>query len=128
MSDQSSTGFASLAMVNIDCADPVALAAFYSELLGWKIAHSQPEYSMLANPVEGGGPIGFGQVENYVPPVWPNANGSKQFHLDFLVADVAEAEARCLKLGASKPAHQPGENWQVMLDPAGHPFCLCPKS
>ena len=22
------------------------------------------------------------------------------------------------------PDHQPGETWRVLLDPAGHPFCL----
>jgi len=28
-------------------------------------------------------------------------------------------------LGATTPEYQPGETWRVMLDPAGHPFCLC---
>jgi hypothetical protein len=23
-----------------------------------------------------------------------------------------------------RPDHQPGENWRVYADPAGHPFCL----
>jgi len=34
---------------------------------------------------------------------------------------VAEAVA----LGASVPTAQPQENVRVLLDPAGHPFCLC---
>ncbi|MEV4613802.1 VOC family protein [Kitasatospora sp. NPDC049258] len=121
-------GFADLAMVNIDCADPVALAEFYSALLGWEIAHSQAEYAMLAAPVEGAAPIGFGQADGYRPAPWPNPNGSKQFHLDFHVDDVEVAVARAQELGATRPEHQPGgEAWTVMLDPAGHPFCLCPR-
>lgn len=119
------TGFASLAMVTIDCADPVAMAAFYGGLLGWEITHSQAEYAMIAHPVEGGAPIGFGQVEGYRPAPWPNPNGSKQFHLDFYVDELAEATDRAVALGASLPEFQPGKTWTVLIDPAGHPFCLC---
>ena len=34
------------------------------------------------------------------------------------------AVARALELGAELPEHQPQENVRVLLDPAGHPFCL----
>ncbi|MEU9128295.1 VOC family protein [Kitasatospora sp. NPDC048540] len=118
-------GFADLAMVNIDCADPVELAEFYGALLGWELAHSQPEYTMLANPARGGAPIGFGRVDGHRPAAWPDPDGSKQFHLDFYVDDVEQAVARAQELGAVRPDHQPSESWTVMLDPAGHPFCLC---
>ncbi|MDH6133945.1 putative enzyme related to lactoylglutathione lyase [Kitasatospora sp. MAA4] len=130
MTEKSSTptGFASLAMVTIDCADPVVLAGFYSELLGWEIGHSQAEYAMITNPLEGGAPIGFGQVAGYQPAPWPNPNGSKQFHLDFYVDDLAKAATRAVELGATFPEFQPGETWRVLIDPAGHPFCLCIKS
>ena len=37
---------------------------------------------------------------------------------------IAADEARCVALGAKVPEHQPGETWRVLLDPAGHPFCL----
>jgi hypothetical protein len=29
-----------------------------------------------------------------------------------------------LALGATKATFQPGQTYQVFLDPAGHPFCL----
>jgi hypothetical protein len=47
--------------------------------------------------------------------------------MDLDVDDVAEAVERCLELGASKPDFQPGDGdrWTVLLDPAGHPFCVC---
>ena len=38
--------------------------------------------------------------------------------------DLAEAEAKLLELGATKPSEQPSEDWVVLRDPDGHPFCL----
>ena len=117
------TGFASLIMVNIDCAEPPVLAGFYSEVLGWDVTHSQDEYAMIS---DGNTSIGFGQTPGYAAPTWPEGPVSKQFHLDFYVDDLADAEARALKLGATRPDFQPGaERYTVLLDPAGHPFCAC---
>ena len=36
----------------------------------------------------------------------------------------ARAEEAAVELGATVPEDQPGETWRVLLDPAGHPFCL----
>ena len=50
---------------------------------------------------------------------------SQQAHLDFDVSDLDEAEAEALAIGATKAVIQPSPNdWRVLLDPAGHPFCL----
>lgn len=112
---------AHIAMFTIDCADPPGLAAFYSQLLGMDVAVSNEDYAMLT----GVGPaLGFGKVEDYQAPDWPNAHGSKQYHLDLAVSDIPAAEAAALELGASLAAPQPGDTWRVLLDPAGHPFCL----
>ena len=41
------------------------------------------------------------------------------------VDDLDAMEELALELGAVKPDHQPGDGrWRVLLDPAGHPFCL----
>ncbi|WP_233157880.1 VOC family protein [Actinokineospora bangkokensis] len=115
---------ASLAMVSLDCPDPQALAAFYAELLGWKVAASEHEYAMITD--EGSAPIGFGRVEGYTAPEWsPDSADAKRYHLDFYVDDLDGGEARALELGATKPEFQPDPGWRVLLDPAGHPFCLC---
>lgn len=112
---------AKIAMFTIDCADPAELAAFYSELLGLRVATSSADYAMLT----GDGPaLGFGRVEGYRAPGWPNEHGSKQYHLDLAVSDVNATQAKAIELGARLADPQPGETWRVLLDPAGHPFCL----
>lgn len=110
-----------LAMFTIDCALPSELASFYAELLGMQIAYTSEEYAMLT----GEGPaLGFGRVDGYEPPRWPNEHGSKQYHLDLAVTDIEEAQATAIALGAVLAEPQPGETWRVLIDPAGHPFCL----
>jgi hypothetical protein len=46
-------------------------------------------------------------------------------HFDFQVGDLDSAVAEAVALGASLASAQPQENVRVLLDPAGHPFCLC---
>lgn len=118
------TPVASVAMVTIDCADAAELATFYSRLLGMTIAYQDENVAMITG--DGGGPaLGFGVVDHYAPPPWPDEKSEKQFHLDLKVDDIAAAERACLDLGATRPEHQPGgDRWRVLLDPAGHPFCL----
>lgn len=119
------TAVAALAMINIDCDDPRALAGFYHQVLGWEVTHSEDAYAMIT---EGPLSIGFGRIEDYIPPRWPDPASPKQYHLDFVVADLEKAEAACLEAGASKPDHQPGgDRWRVLTDPAGHPFCICTR-
>lgn len=112
---------ADLAMVSLDCADASVAAEFWSAVLGWDIVASGDGYAMLKGA--DGAALGFGSVPDYQPPEWPN-KGSKQFHFDLAVDDLADAEKRCVALGATVPGDQPGETWRVLIDPSGHPFCL----
>jgi predicted enzyme related to lactoylglutathione lyase len=117
------TGIATLAMVNLDCDRPPVLAEFYHQVLGWEITHSQDEYAMIS---DGSTAIGFGKIDGYRPPQWPDPSIPKQFHLDLYVDDLDKAAAKCLELGGSKADFQPGgDRWVVLTDPDGHPFCLC---
>jgi hypothetical protein len=45
-------------------------------------------------------------------------------HLDIAVEDLAAAVAWAVEAGATLAGYQPQENVRVLLDPAGHPFCL----
>ena len=121
MNTTTPTPIASLAMITLDSPDPEDSARFWSAILGWDIAHAEHDYAMLTGPSHA---LGFGRVEGYQAPGWPNENGSKQFHFDLAVADLETAAEVAIGLGATQPAEQPGETWRVLLDPSGHPFCL----
>ena len=116
-----STPIARLAMVTLDTADPAASAAFWSGMLGWDVTYSEGDYAMLTGPSNA---LGFGRIEGYIAPEWPNENGSKQFHFDLAVDDLDAAQEAAVELGATVADPQPGETWRVLLDPSGHPFCL----
>lgn len=47
-----------------------------------------------------------------------------QIHLDVGVTALTEAVSDALDLGATLAAEQPQADVRVLLDPAGHPFCL----
>lgn len=115
-------GSANLAMIGIGCAEPKALADFYHQILGWQIMDADDDHATIKGD---GVPILFWRVEGE-PPRWPDPDSPKQFHLNLTADDLDEAEARCVKLGATKPDFQPGDAWRVLIDPAGHPFCITP--
>lgn len=107
--------------VNIDCADPKQLGEFYRDLAGLPL-HEQEGFYYLGD--ESGTMIFLQPVEGYVAPAWPGQDRGQQMHLDFRVDDLDAAVAEAERLGATRAEHQPGQAWTVMLDPAGHPFCL----
>lgn len=109
----------------IEAPDPGALARFYSALLGWPIGHEEPGTTILA--ADGAIFMVFQQTEDYQRPVWPPVDGAQRpmMHLDIQVGDLDSAVADATVLGATLAEHQPQDNVRVLLDPAGHPFCLC---
>lgn len=114
----------------IDCKEPYALAKFYAELTGWTIPWHGEEYACLGAPGAGQGEypgLTFQRNDAYVPPVWPEEPGVQQImeHLDFAVADLPGAVEHALRCGATLARAQFSSDWTVMLDPEGHPFCLC---
>ena len=62
------------------------------------------------------------RVHPYRRPRWP---GAAIVHLDLMADDLDAAAERAVALGATVP-EQPDPRWRVLLDPAGHPFCLTP--
>jgi hypothetical protein len=105
--------------ISLDCADPAVLAAFYRELLDGELAWSKPG---SAGVRVRGAVLVAQRVPNYVPPQWP---GTAIVHLDFAAGhDVDGAVAFALRLGAVRAADQPDDRWCVLIDPAGHPFCI----
>jgi predicted enzyme related to lactoylglutathione lyase len=111
----------------LDCPDPVALATFYGTMLDWKVDTTNADESdgWIDVKADYGQCLSFQGVEDYKAPVWPGQDVPQQMHLDVVVDDLDTAEAAVIALGATKHDHQPGTTFRVMLDPAGHPFCLC---
>jgi catechol 2,3-dioxygenase-like lactoylglutathione lyase family enzyme len=111
--------------VVLDAPEPPALAHFYSDLLGWEISNETPTFCTMA-PSSGVAYLSIQLGAGYVAPTWPNADGAQQMmsHLDFEVSDLDAAVAHAIELGAREAEFQPQDNVRVMIDPAGHPFCL----
>ena len=123
-------GFRSWVGVVLGSPDPVRLAEFYRDLLGWPITIADETWVTMTLRDEAGGPVranlAFQLEENHVRPVWPGTAGDQQMqvHLDLPVTDLAPAVEDALALGATKADFQPQKDVVVMLDPDGHPFCL----
>jgi catechol-2,3-dioxygenase len=111
--------------VVLDAPDGVALARFYSSLLGWPIAQQEGGEAAIAVPGTTSY-LAFQSEPKYVRPAWPADGGHQQMmmHLDIAVDDLAVAVADAVELGATLPEFQPQDDVRVLLDPAGHPFCL----
>ena len=114
--------------LSIDCVNPTRTRDFYVAFTGWE---AREAYGCPAIEGDNGLLILFmGCDFEYVPPVWPEENGKqqKQMHINFQVEDLSAAVEVAVQLGAAKAAVQYGEeHFVTMIDPEGHPFCLCKK-
>jgi catechol 2,3-dioxygenase-like lactoylglutathione lyase family enzyme len=113
--------------VVLDAPDARELAQFYVQLLGWTIYKDDTAEVTLAPPHG----VAYLAVQTqsspeYVRPAWPAVEGRQQMmmHLDVEVADLDAAVADAIELGATLAEYQPQDTVRVLLDPAGHPFCL----
>jgi len=114
-------GIARLGSIALDWAEPATLAAFWAELLGGEIAFTSDAFVAVKTDRVW---LPTVLVEHYEPPSWPDGGVPKQMHID-LVDDLDQAEAEAVRLGAERAASQLSpDRWRVLLDPAGHPFCI----
>jgi hypothetical protein len=105
--------------VSLDCPDHRELARFYVRLLDGTLLWTHEKSAAVES---GGMVLVLQRSEDYQPPVWP---GASVVHLDLPGdAQVDELERRAVALGARPAATQPDSRWRVLLDPAGHPFCI----
>jgi predicted enzyme related to lactoylglutathione lyase len=124
--------------VCLDCVDAEEMAVFYGRLLDWPVTgRDMPKdrqggtgWIGMEDP-KGGVGLSFQAEEWYQPPTWPEEQGlqAKMTHFEMSVADLEAAVAEVIAAGGRMAPHQPAHRDQarlrVMLDPAGHPFCLC---
>jgi catechol 2,3-dioxygenase-like lactoylglutathione lyase family enzyme len=109
----------------LSARDPAALAHFYSRVLGWEITEESPEWVTIRMPGTTHY-LAFAIDEHHEPPAWPSRPGGRtmQLHLDLGVRDPTAAAEDAVALGAVVAEFQPHDDVRVLLDPAGHPFCL----
>ena len=110
--------------VNIDCADPDALRAFYCDALGYR-PHGRTravrvDVSRRRRP-----------ARSSCSSRCPSRRSVKnRVHLDLVVDDI-EARGRALRRrsvrrgSSAEPVRECDVHWIVMLDPEGNEFCLC---
>ncbi len=110
--------------VQVDCADPVALAAFWARVLGTEVLDTfgNPAHYVVLGPTAPGGPwMSFHRV--------PEAKITKnRLHMDIYVEDLDRATALVERLGGEGPSapdlEEYGFTWRVVADPEGNEFCL----
>jgi len=112
--------------ITFDCADPYALAVFWSKVTGYQ---EDP-----ADPNAPGDPAGLlvapdGGTRLLFLPVPESKTVKNRVHLDLAPADLTRDEevARVLALGATlvEDHRRPdGTGWAVLADPEGNEFCV----
>ena len=108
--------------VSFDCDDPQRLGEFWAAMLDGELIRLNDDTALVRTDWVWMTAL---RVADYVAPTWPSNDVPKQLHLDLAVTDLDVAVAEAERLGALPAAVQPApDRWRVLLDPAGHPFCL----
>ncbi|MDL2211466.1 hypothetical protein LJB88_01150 [Erysipelotrichaceae bacterium OttesenSCG-928-M19] len=122
-----------LGAIVIDSDNIEKLADFYADLLGWvktEQINNDEKWLIVAKADYSETPLVFQQNLDYQSPVWPSNSQQQQQmqHLDFYVRmdEYQQKIEHAIKCGASKANSQFSKDWQVMIDPSGHPFCIIP--
>ena len=106
--------------VTFDCADPKRLAAFWSEVTGYRVATERDEFVALEAPDHRGV---RGMLFWRVPEPKRVKN---RMHVDLATRTPSEDVERLVALGAQALEGREGNgaSWTVMLDPEGNEFCI----
>jgi predicted enzyme related to lactoylglutathione lyase len=112
---------ASIGLV-LDCADPEALAGFWSPALGLQRLGSAGNYVLLVSP--------SGALPKLLLQRVAEAKATKnRMHLDIETPDIDAETARLEGIGARRVETQArtefGNHWVIMADPEGNEFCVC---
>jgi hypothetical protein len=108
--------------LTLDCADDESpqgqLREFYAGALGGEIFNGGVRARGLL--------LMFRPVDGYQPPTWPESGVPMQLHFEWVVPDIDAAIEHMTSCGARLAEWQDDTDpdIRVMLDPAGHPFCL----
>jgi predicted enzyme related to lactoylglutathione lyase len=106
-----------LVAATIDCRDPEGLAAWWAELLGVVVTHSDGQFAFLGYAPDRKTTIWFQKVPE-------EKTGKNRVHLDFAVPDLdATCERIATSGGTVGEAHSwGGFHWRTCRDPEGNEF------
>ena len=117
----------SLQCITVDAHDPLALAQFWAEALGWKIGEEVNEIEVWIER-ELGDPKNTGFPDILFLKVPDSKVVKNRLHLDLRPDDQDAEVARLEKLGAKKidigQSTDPDTTWVVMADIEGNEFCI----
>lgn len=107
--------------LTIDCPDAEVrerLCHFYAQALGGEVVSGMVRAR--------GWLFIFDVIADYKTPTWPLGGTPKQMHFELMVEDLNYAVRTLQGMGATLAEYQRPEDGglRVMLDPAGHPFCV----
>jgi predicted enzyme related to lactoylglutathione lyase len=109
-----------VAMVVIDCAEPGALAEFWSKATGYAVQSSDDEWAWIRSEDDAAVEIGFQRV--------PESKTVKnRVHIDLHSHDEEREAQRIEALGARRlyVSDDPEDVFITLADPEGNEFCVC---
>jgi predicted enzyme related to lactoylglutathione lyase len=110
--------------LDIDAHDPMALARFWQEVLGWRITEVEEDEVVLEPPA--GSPQDGVAADLVFLKVRDGKTTKNRLHLDLRPDDQEAEVARLEALGAQRVSVGQGGDvtWVVMADPEGNEFCV----
>lgn len=122
-----------LGAVVLDSDNIEELSEFYARMLGWTKSRQVYEGEKWITVIKEDfleTPLVFQENPDYVKPVWPSNKEEQQqmVHLDFYVRanEFEEKVEHAIKCGANLVESPWSQDWKVMIDSSGHPFCIIP--
>jgi len=115
-----------LGYVVIDCKDPATIAAFWEQVLGWKVTFVDETGAMLENPTK------LEDGEKFPPILFYKNPDEKvvknRLHFDLTPDNQGNEVARIEALGGERieigQSADPATTWVVMADIEGNEFCV----
>ena len=110
--------------INIDSVDPIPLARWWAELLGWRITYEDSN-EVVIEPPEGSPEDGVSPDMLFLRVPEPK-QGKNRIHIDLRPSDQSVEVARAEALGARRVdvGQSDTVSWIVMADPEGNEFCI----
>jgi len=113
--------------ITIDCQDPIAIAHFWANVLGWKIGDGATDNeAFIEKNISDSNPDGYPDLL-FIKTADVKINKNR-VHLDLRPDDQMAEVQRLELMGATRieigQSEDPDTTWVVMADPEGNEFCV----